>query len=247
MAIKYLHKNNYSDVCEYVSRIIEEQLLIKPNSNIAMNANDDLIGIYGQIVNDIKKGKYNFNKVNFFLTEELANVTRNNANSVFSYMDKNIFTPINMPLEQVFYPQTFAPKRDEEYDPVIFKKNSLDLAIIFLGKGGELGYIEQFKNFKSDYTSKFWLRENSLASFKIMQKNKNLNSLELYSIGSGALFNTKKIIVIALGLGRSSVVYKIMNAKIMDNKFAATLLMEHPDVTLVTDITAGALLPKSIQ
>lgn len=245
MAIKYLSMHNYSDICEYVSQVIENQLFMKPNSNIAINATDDFRGIYSQIVNDVKKGKYNFNKVNFFLTEEIANVTKNTITSVYSFFDKNLLAPINMPANQIFFPITFAPTKDQQYDPFIFKNKAFDLSIVFLGKNGELGYIDKFKNYNSDYTSSFWLNNELLNNFKIMQRNSQLNSLEIYSIGSGALFNSKKILVIALELDKSNTIFKLMNAKTIDSKFAASMLLPHNDVTLIADAPAGLAIKKN--
>lgn len=232
--VKLIKSDNYNDFSQKIYDEFESQLLIKPSSIVSFNCCENFEGFYNKIVLNGKKGSINLSDFKFVFAEEFLDVGLSDANSVFSYFKENLFRPANIAPYQIIYPEIFFNNK-KPHDVVIKDLKMIDLLILELGANGELGYYSSFVS-ERDPSGATFLTPDSKEKISMVKNDWAPKGQDfIYSLGSWVITQSKKIVLVAKGIDKLNAVARLLRSTYFQTNFPASLLIYHPNVTLLLD------------
>lgn len=201
--------------------ILLEVVKRKQNAVLGLATGSTMIPLYKELVKLYKKGEIDFSKVRTFNLDEYADSSPGNKKSFHYYMDKHLFSKVNIKKEYIHFPSSNGIK----YEKQIKKSGGIDLCLLGLGKNAHIAFNEPGSSFQST------TRKVKVASDK----------REAYSMGIKTIMSSKKIVLIAFGAKKANVVAKSLRGKISED-VPASILRKHKDTTFILDKKAAGKL-----
>jgi len=208
---------NKKEAVKKAASIVKRLIDKKPNAVLGLASGSTMIHLYREIVRLYKKEEIDFSKVRTFNLDEY--VTRHdNKYNFHNYMNKNLFSKVNIKSENTHFPSSDGARYDKE----IKKLGGIDLCLLGLGKNAHIAFNEPGSSFQST-TRKVVVVENKKHA---------------YSMGIKTIMSSKKIILIAFGAKKSNAVAKSLKEKISKD-VPASILRKHKDATFILDKKAA--------
>ena len=234
--------NNYARVSEEVAKIIRNQLKAKPSSVLGLATGSSPLGVYDLLREYYQKG-LDFSCATTFNLDEYVGLEPDHPASYHYYMQKNLFSKVNLNPERTFIPKGTAPDLAEEcrrYEELIQREGGLDLQILGIGTNGHIGFNEPGCNFGSRTRvvslSASTLRDN--ARFFATEKEVPAQAV---SMGIKTIMHAKNIVLLANGGCKAEAVRGAVRGPVTEN-LPASVLQLHPAVTVVVDQAAAGKL-----
>ena len=93
----------------------------KPNAVLGLATGSTPIGIYDKIVESYKEKKVSFKDVTTFNLDEYVGITPENDQSYAYYMNKHLFSHIDIPAKQTHLPNGMAPRCRRGIQPAMMQ------------------------------------------------------------------------------------------------------------------------------
>ncbi|HEY0827224.1 MAG TPA: glucosamine-6-phosphate deaminase [Bacilli bacterium] len=226
------------EAAERVLAMLQEH----PTAILGLATGSTPVGIYQEIVKLYTQGLISFKKATTFNLDEYIGLPETHPQSYHTYMKRNLFDHIDLPVEQAYIPNGNAPDLMEEclrYDELINKANQMDLQILGLGHNGHIGFNEPADSLTNG-THIVELREQTrLANARFFH---TLDEVPTHAItmGMGSILKAKSILLVVYGEEKAEVAFKALTGPIQ-TELPASLLQIHPNLTVLMDKEAGRL------
>lgn len=239
--MKIIQTKDYQSLSEVASQIIVDVVNKKPNAILGLATGSSPIGLYQRLIAAYQNKQISFKDVITFNLDEYCGLPQDHPESYYSFMHRHLFDHIDVQKQNIHLPnaQTDLQKACDDYNALL-EKNTLDIQLLGIGSNGHIGFNEPNTPFDS-VTQIIKLAE------KTRQDNKrffaSIDEVPEYAITMGIknIMQAKKILLIASGKGKAEAIKRLVEGKV-DVSFPASILQEHPDVTIVIDEEAAALL-----
>ena len=227
---------NYEELSEKAAQIVASQVTLKPDSVLGLATGSTPIGLYNKLAKMYAEGKLDFSCVKTFNLDEYYPIKKTNTQSYDFFMQKNLFSKINIKRENTYIPngETKNPQKEcENYDNLIKANGGIDLQILGIGKNGHIGFNEP------DATLNSMTHLTNLTEDTINANSRFFDSFEdvpkqALTMGIYNILTAKKIVLLANGASKRKVVSELISGGI-NTKIPATMLNAHPDVVLICD------------
>ena len=149
-------------------------------------------------------------------------------------MNDNLFTKINIPLEETHVPNGCAEdldKEGKEYDELIRSLGGIDLQLLGIGYDGHIGFNEPDSVFTAA-THKVELDESTIEANARFFESKDEVPKFAITMGMEGIMKAKKVLLIANGAGKREIVEKSFYGPITP-EVPASILQLHPDLTVI--------------
>lgn len=230
---------NYEDASYAAAKITASQLILKPESVLGLATGSTPLGMYKILAEMDKKGEVDFSKVITFNLDEYYPIAPTNEQSYRYFMNKNLFSHINIPIENthILSGTTSDPQKEcSEYDALIKANGGIDLQILGIGQNGHIGFNEPAPNLNPD-THLTELSESTINANSRFFENINEVPRHALTMGIKTILNAKKIILIACGENKRSAAKELICGGI-STLLPASMLKLHKDVVLICDSEA---------
>ncbi|MGH4124102.1 MAG: glucosamine-6-phosphate deaminase [Clostridium sp.] len=235
--------DNYEEMSKKAAMMIASQVLLKPNSVLGLATGDTPLGMYKELILLHKKNQADFKEVTTFNLDEYYGINRENPESYYNYMIVNLFKHININMENINVPNGMAKDVDaacSDYEEKIKEAHGIDMQVLGIGGNGHIGFNEPDVNFEAE-THLVNLDEETIeANSRFFDSIEDV-PVKAISMGIKTIMNSKKIILLANGIGKAEAIAKAINGKISP-KVPASILQLHNDVTIILDKEAASLL-----
>ena len=217
MKIKVL--KSYKELSSTVADIVKRQLKKQPLSKLVLPTGDTPLGMYDELV----KRELDWSHViTFNLDVYLMNV--DHPESYQSYMKKNLFDSINIFPINCHFP--FHPT--DAFEDKIAGSMGIDLCILGIGTNGHIAFNEPGSSFLSR------TRVVNLDEQTIQDNSRFFGSVEdtpkqAITMGLGTIMESKKIVLMANGLKKKSILNQAMLG-IVTEDIPASILQNHDNV-----------------
>jgi len=239
--MKTIIKKDYEELSKVAASIISNEIKSNPKTVLGLATGSTPIGTYKELIRMHKEEELDFSQVVTFNLDEYLNIPYSNPNSYHYFMKDNLFKYINVKAENIHIPHGNAENIEEfciEYDKKIEETGGIDLQILGIGENGHIAFNEP--------ASSLPLATNIT---KLTESTINANSRFFHSIdevpkkaitmGIGSIMKAKKILVLANGEKKAPIIAKILKNKVVTTDIPASLLLLHPDVTIIMDEAAA--------
>ena len=210
---------SYKELSSTVADIVKRQLKKQPLSKLVLPTGDTPLGMYDELV----KRKLDWSHtITYNLDEYIMNP--DHPCSYHSYMRKNLFDKINIYPDHCHFP--FRPTLS--FEDKINANRGIDLCILGIGSNGHIAFNEPGSSFKSR------TRVVDLSLQTIQDNSRFFGSAEdvpkqAITMGLGTIMESKKIVLMANGDHKLTILNVAMNGKVTET-VPASILQNHNNV-----------------
>ena len=240
--MKIIKTKDYDQMSRVAANIISAQVIIKPKCVLGLATGSTPIGTYKQLVEWYKKGDVDFSEVTTVNLDEYKGLSPENDQSYRYFMNQNLFSQVDIKLENTFVPSGVASDLEKECEAYTEKlaKNPQDLQLLGLGSDGHIGFNEPGTSFSSHThvvrLAECTIRDNSRLFDRIEDVPK-----EAITIGIQDVMQAKNIIMLVNGSNKAEAVKRMIQGPV-DESCPASILQKHPSFTVILDKEAAKLL-----
>lgn len=231
--------DDYEEMSREAAKIVAGQIMLKPDCTLGLATGSTPIGLYNELSKMYDDGKIDFSDVTTFNLDEYYPLSADNEQSYHYFMDKNLFSRVNIKKENTHILDGMAEDPEAEcrgFEKKIKNSGRIDVQILGIGENGHIGFNEPSAklNTKTHLTA--------LTRSTINANSRFFNSIDevpdrALTMGIATILKSRKIVIMASGAAKHRVVMAMLNEQI-DTDVPATVLNLHNDVVLICDKSA---------
>jgi len=238
----YIEKD-YSQLSKRAARIIADEINEKPDIVLGLATGSTPIGTYNELVRMHREEGLDFSQVITFNLDEYYGIAPSNKQSYHYYMQHHLFDHINISSENVHIPDGKTKEVEEYclmYDEEIKKYGGIDFQLLGVGENGHIGFNEPDGELKVlTHLSK--LSESTIKANSRFFNSQNEVPDKAITMGLGSIMQSKKIMLLASGYSKASIIAKILTEGKTTTSIPASSLLLHNCVTVILDEEAACL------
>lgn len=194
------------------------------------------IGLYEHIRNS----NLDFSNCVSVNLDEYAGLSADDPHSYHYFMREQLFNA--KPFQHSYLPDGLAEDIDAEVDryEAILQANPVDFQLLGLGSNAHIGFNEPGTPF-TKRTHKVQLAEATIEANKRFFENEEDVPRFAYSMGLASIMDAKEILLVAFGAKKAEAIRATVEGPITED-VPASILQQHPNVTIIVDEEAAALL-----
>lgn len=174
--------------------------------------------------------------------DEYVGLGADNDQSYNYFMKHNLFD--YKPFKVSYLPNGLAEDGDAEvarYEKIV-DDNPIDLQLLGIGRNGHIGFNEPGTPFDST-THKVTLTQSTIdANARFFANEKDVPKYA-YSMGLASIMKAKNILLEAFGIEKADAIQQLVEGPVTTD-LPASILQNHPSVTLILDEDAASKLTK---
>ncbi|MDX8045639.1 glucosamine-6-phosphate deaminase [Gracilibacillus sp. S3-1-1] len=231
--MKIIRAKDYQEMSKIAANILQDKINEHPAITLGLATGGTPEQTYAYLSEDTQTS---FEHVTTFNLDEYIGLSPTNPNSYHYYMNKHLFSKVNIPTEQIFLPNGFAEDLLEEcrsYEQKIKQHNGIDLQLLGLGQNGHIGFNEPGTSFER-HTHIVSLEPSTIeANARFFDSIEEVPK-QAITMGIASIMKSKEILVLVSGKAKNAALEQLMHGKI-DEQFPASILNTHENVTIIAD------------
>lgn len=214
----------------------------KPNAVVGLATGSSPLSTYKAIVADHKVNHTDWSYVTSFNLDEYIGLEPTDSQSYRYFMNKNLFSGLNIKLENTFVPKGVGDYLEyaAKYDNLIQSHGGIDLQLLGIGINGHIGFNEPPADPTSTTRVVDLVPETIQANARFFESSDQVPK-QAVSMGMHSILQAQKIILIATGVHKADIVKLVVESN-PTNDIPATLLYNHPDALFIIDELAASKL-----
>ncbi len=240
--MKIIRVKNYQELSKKASEIFISLLKEKPSATLGLATGSSPIGLYQNLVKSYQNKEISFKNVKTFNLDEYCKLPKDHPESYYSFMYRNLFSHVDINKDNIHLPSGEAEDLQEEclaYNNLL-KNTLIDLQVLGIGSNGHIGFNEPGTPFKQE-TFIVTLAQKTREDNKRFFNSLDEVPTQAITMGINNIMQAKKIVLIASGKSKANAINKLVNGPLTE-AFPASILQNHPDVTIIVDEEAASLL-----
>ena len=232
--MNFITVDTYDELSRKAASIIAAQVISKPKSVLGLATGSSPVGTYNCLAEGCKNGDIDFSQTTSVNLDEYVGLSGDNDQSYRYFMNKNLFTKINIPIEATHVPDGCASdlaSECSEYDKLISKLGGIDLQLLGIGLDGHIGFNEPDDVFVKE-THLVELDPSTIEANARFFASADEVPRKAVTMGMGGIMQAKKVLLIANGKNKEEILKKAFYGPITP-KIPASILQLHPDVTVI--------------
>jgi glucosamine-6-phosphate deaminase len=232
-------------VAQTISRLIRERNGFGQAAVLGLPTGSTPVGVYRELIRMHREEGLDFSHVVTFNLDEYFGLDRDQLQSYHRWMFEHFFDHVNIPRENIHIPDgTIPPDRVDEhcrrYEELIERAGGIDLQLLGIGRNGHIGFNEPFspRHSRTRLATLDPITRKDAASDFFSEENVPASAI---TMGIGTILDARKIILMALGEHKSTIVREAVEGPLTD-RVPASYLREHPDAAFLLDRAASAKL-----
>lgn len=214
--------------------IFEEQIKRKPDTIIGLATGSTPIDTYEELSIRNKAGRIDFSEVVSFNLDEYVGLDKDNEQSYAYFMNKNLFSKINIKKENTHIPNGVANDllaECEKYDKMIKQAGGIDLQLLGIGLDGHIGFNEPCNMFLAG-THIVTLDPSTIDANSRFFKSRDDVPKKALTMGVKTIMEAKHILLIVTGSEKKDILEKALFGEI-DPNVQASVIQLHSNVTVI--------------
>ncbi|QOI96424.1 MAG: glucosamine-6-phosphate deaminase [Flammeovirgaceae bacterium] len=203
--------------------------------------------VYDELVMLHKKKGLSFKNVYTFNLDEYYPMHPDSLQSYVRFMREYLFDHIDIPAKNIHIPDGTVPKEKvaafcRSYEKKIQDLGGIDVQILGIGRTGHIGFNEPGsteKSFTRLITLDHVTRMDAASDF-FGEENVPRKAI---TMGVGTILKAKRIILMAWGEGKASIIQKAVEGPVTDQN-PSSFLQYHPNALVVLDEASSSELTK---
>jgi glucosamine-6-phosphate deaminase len=240
-------KQGSKHVAQTIAELIKEKHQKGENCVLGLATGSTPKTLYAELVRLHQEESLSFKNVISFNLDEYYPIEKDALQSYNNYMHRLLFNHVDIDPKNIHIPDGTVPKEKikeycSAYEKAIEDAGGIDLQILGIGNNGHIGFNEPGSSIYSK--TRLINLENStrLANTYEFANISQVPRLAV-TMGIGTILKAKKIILLAWGPAKASVVQKATEGNLSEH-VPASLLQQHSDCQFILDEAAAAELTR---
>ena len=224
--------DSYNEISERAAELIRAQIILKPDCVLGLATGSSPVGMYDRLA----EMNLDFSGVTTFNLDEYYPISRENDQSYYYFMQKHLYSRVNLRPENIHIPSGEADDVDaecREYEEKIQAAGGIDLQVLGIGMNGHIGFNEPDDSLKTK-THLTDLTESTITANSRFFESEDDVPKQAITMGISTILSAKKIILLASGKEKRQAISALLRDEI-NTEIPATMLKVHPDVVLICD------------
>lgn len=230
--------STYDEMSREAAKIIFDDLKAKKDTVLGLATGSTPEGMYDALSTMINEADLDLSEVTTFNLDEYVGLDEDNDQSYHYFMDKNLFSKIDIPKENTHILNGVADdieKEVKEYEALIDEKG-IDIQVLGIGRNGHIAFNEPGTSFDS-LTQRVQLTDETIEDNARFFEKKEDVPTEALSMGLATIMKAKKIILLISGANKQEARDLFVSGEVTED-VPVSILHNHPNVILLTDSEA---------
>lgn len=231
---------------ELVARIVADELRANPHIVLGLATGRTMEKVYEKLVRMHREENLDFSLCRTFNLDEYVGLPPEDPHSYRYYMNRHLFSRINIDLRNTHLPNGMADDLDKEcerYEKLIQRCGGIDLQLLGIGRSGHIGFNEPLSALKSRTRVKA-LSPQTIEQNAPLFEDKSKMPRRAITMGVGTILDCRRCILLATGEEKADIIAKAVEGPIT-SMISATALQLHPRCTVIVDEQAASKLQGS--
>ncbi len=232
---------NYDEVSLEAFKVMKDVLDHETNPVLGLATGSTPVGLYKNMIQDHKETGRSYKNILTFNLDEYAGLPKTHEQSYWTFMHENLFNELDCPEENIHVPSgegNDPQKNADEYEAEL-SKHVVSVQVLGIGSDGHIAFNEPGTPFTSlthvsDLTEQT-IRDNA----RFFDGDMSQVPTKAVTMGLASIMRSKKIILIATGANKADAVYGMLKGEKSED-CPASILQDHPDVTVIMDEAAAS-------
>ncbi len=226
---------------------VAAQLANKPASILGLPTGRTSLEVYDELARLHESGAADFSLAHTFNLDEFVGLASTDRRSYCAFMQKHLFTRINLPDGHVHFLDGGArnPTREcERFEREIASLGGLDLLLLGIGANAHIGFNEPARTLHARSHRTRLALATRRANASLFGGRLDRVPREALTMGIGTMLDARAIVLIATGREKARAVASIFEGRISTDR-PASVLQLHRNVEVILDLAAAEKLPQS--
>lgn len=236
---------NAKEGSEVGGKIIANLIQEKPDAVLGLATGSTPLILYKELIKRHKEKGLDFSKVTTFNLDEYIGVEKDHYASYFRFMNKNLFSQINIPKENINIPDGVTKNvklHCQEYEDAIVNAGGIDLQVLGIGSDGHLGFNEPTSSLVSRTRIKT-LDEQTREDNKRFFNDGEEVPYHCITMGMGTVMDARTNLLFAFGENKADAVQQMVEGPVSAMCPGSALQM-HQNAIIILDEAAASKLSK---
>lgn len=226
-----------------VARLVKE----KPNAVLGLATGSTPLMLYRELIRIHREEDLDFSGVTTFNLDEYLGLPKAHEHSYCFFMQKNLFSQINIPSENSYIPDGMTenvPAACADYENAIRKAGGIDLQVLGIGTDGHVGFNEPSSSFASRTRIKTLTPQTLEDNARFFDGDESKVPHHCITMGIGTIMDARCALMLAFGAAKAEAISAMAEGPVTAS-VPASILQHHPRAKIFIDEPAAARLKKS--
>ncbi|AOW21464.1 glucosamine-6-phosphate deaminase [Urechidicola croceus] len=231
-------KSGSLSVAEEIATLIKKKQSENKNCVLGLATGSSPIKVYEELVRMHKEEGLSFSNVITFNLDEYYPMNKNSVHSYYYFMHQHLFDHIDINPANIHIPSGTVPLEELhqyciDYDLKIKEFGGLDFQLLGIGRTGHIGFNEPGSHYNSGTRS---ITLDHITRIDAAQSFLGIDNVpkKAITMGIGTVKKAKRIVLLAWGYNKASIIKKTIEGEIT-SEVPATYLQEHSNTTFILD------------
>ncbi|MDR0931933.1 MAG: glucosamine-6-phosphate deaminase [Victivallales bacterium] len=225
------------------AKLIAEAINQKPFFKLGLATGATMEAVYADLVAMNQAKEVDFSLVHTFNLDEYIGLDPEDPNSYRYYMNKHLFSKINIDMRNTNLPNGLAEDEIAEglrYESAIAAAGGIDLQLLGIGNDGHIGFNEPISSLAGRTRSKA-LTPATYAQNSVYFTPPESMPKRAFTMGVGTILGAERIVMLITGAKKAEIAAKAIEGPVTSMVTGSALQM-HPRTVVVLDEAAAANL-----
>jgi glucosamine-6-phosphate deaminase len=235
--------DNPNAVALTAANMICEAVKSKPESVLGLATGSTPVLLYKELIERYKQKDISFRKVTTFNLDEYVGVDSTNPQSYRFFMNKNLFSMVDLKTANTHLPNGMAKdplKEGPSYERKIKRAGGIDLQILGIGANGHVGFNEPTSSLGSRTRVKALTEQTIRDNSRFFSPGETQPQLAI-TMGIQTILEARRIILLATGRSKAKAIAAAAEGSLAA-MCPASALQLHPRTTFIIDEEAASEL-----
>ena|SRR5581483_6372396 len=228
------------------ARLIAAELRAKPALTLGLATGRTMESVYGQLVKMHRGENLDFSQCHTFNLDEYVGLAADNPNSYRFYMNRHLFSQVNIESANTHLPNGAANDLETEckkYEWLIVQRGGIGLQLLGIGHDGHIGFNEPLSSWRSRTRVKALSPVTRRENASQFSKPEDVPRRAI-TMGIGTILDARRCIMLATGADKAEIVAQAIEGP-MTAMVSASALQLHPQCVVIVDEASGAKLKRT--
>lgn len=238
--MKVIHVKDKEGMSRHAAAMVEDVLRNVKNPVLGLATGSTPERMYQLLIEKYNNKEICFEGVTSFNLDEYVGLGPKHGESYQSYMNEGLFHKINILKDNAHIPNGLATCLETEchtYEQRIQDAGNIDFLVLGIGENGHIGFNEPGTAFDSR-THVVELTPSTREVNARFFKDKDEVPEQAITMGLGTIMDAKEIMLLVQGERKAEILKKVLYGDITVD-VPASILQQHGNVTVITDLSVG--------
>lgn len=232
-------RQDADSAAQLVAAIIAKAIMDKPHLTLGLATGRTMERLYGMLA----EMKLDFSLCKTFNLDEYIGIPADDPNSYRSYMNRHLFSRVNIDIRNTHLPDGMAPDLQagcRRYEEQIVECGGIDVQLLGIGCSGHIGFNEPLSSLSSRTREKALTPTTIAQNSPLFPKPSDMPKRAI-TMGVGTILEAKRVIMLVTGTEKAKILAKAVEGPVTSMVSGSAMQM-HPHATVVVDEEAASLL-----